>query len=275
MARTLGVVLLRSQRHAAVLGELVEWWEDLWQQVIDSHVVLVPVPSGWGRSTVLGQIKAVLEDDDCPVRVVVFLDGGLPGSAVQADALVKDLMAAAPRSRVAELLGLGTAAGKVQLGLGVGGLFVSGPAAAASVLVASLAVTAAGNAWDGGPAGEAGAVARAARAVAAVSVSVPVVVIIDDADLLEPDLAVTLIRNLAGRHDGQVLVVAAAGPDSDLRAALISDPGFELIGRVDSAEAADPGMGYRSRAGLAGELNPDLPAAATERIARRDGRAHV
>jgi hypothetical protein len=46
-----------------------------------------------------------------------------------------------------------------RLGLGVGGLLVSGPAAAASVLLASLAVTAAGNAWDGSPAGEADAVA--------------------------------------------------------------------------------------------------------------------
>jgi hypothetical protein len=260
---------LGSERHLAVLGELAEWWEDLWQRGIGSHVVLVPVPPGWGRSALLSEFKAVVEDDDGPVRVVVFLDGGLPGRAVQADGLVNGLAAAAPRSRAAELLGLGSAAGRVQLGLGVGGLFVSGMAVAASVLVASLAVTAAGNAWDGSPAGEAGAVARAARAVAAVSVSVPVVVIIDDADLLEPGMAVTLIRNLAGRYDGQVLVVAAAGPDSDLRGALTSDPGFELGGRVDCAEAADPGMGYRSRADLAGELHPDLPAAALERIARR------
>ncbi len=98
-------------------------------------------------------------------------------------------MTAAMRSRLAELLGLDVAAGRLQLGLGVGGLFVSGLAAAASVLIASLAVTAAGKAWDGSPAGEEGAVARAARAVAAVPVSVPVVVIIDDADRLDPGLA--------------------------------------------------------------------------------------
>ena len=269
-ARTLDGMSLRSERHLAVLGELAEWWEDVWQRGIGSHVVLVPVPSGWGRSTVLREFKAAVdEDDDGPVRIVVFLDGGLPGRAVQADALAEDLAAAAPRSRAAELLGLDTVPGRVQLGLGVGGLFVSGPAAAASILLASLAVTAAGNAWDGSPAGEAGAVARAARAVAAVSVSVPVVVIIDDADLLEPDLAATLIRNLIGRHDGQVLAVAAVGPDSDLRVALTSDPGFELCGRVDSADAADPRMRYWSRAGLASELNPELPAVAIERIARR------
>ena len=38
-------------------GELAEWWEDLWQRGIGSHVVLVPVPSGWGRSTVLGEFQ--------------------------------------------------------------------------------------------------------------------------------------------------------------------------------------------------------------------------
>ena len=45
-------------------------------------------------------------------------------------------------------LGLDTAAGRVQLGVGLGGLVASGPPEAAALLVASLAVTAAGSAWD-------------------------------------------------------------------------------------------------------------------------------
>jgi Tetratricopeptide repeat len=258
---------LQSERHLAVLGELTEWWEDLGQRGLGSHVVLVPVPPGWGRSTVLGEFRAVVEEG--PVTLVVPVNGNLePGRAVQAEGLRKNLTDAGLGSRAAARLGLGTPAGKAVLGLGVGGLFVSGLAVAASVLLASLAVTAAGNAWDGSQAGEEGAVARAARAVAAVSVSVPVVVIIDDADCLDPGLAVTLIRNLAGRQDGQVLVVAAAGPGSGLRAALSADAGYELAGRVDRAEA-DPDMGYRSRAELAGELRPQLPAAGIERIAQR------
>jgi hypothetical protein len=129
-------------------------------------------------------------------------------------------------------------------------------------------LTAAGNAWDASPAGEEGAVARAARAVAAVSVSVPVVVVIDDADRLDPGLALTVVKNLAGRYNGQVLVVAAAGPGCELVAALTSDAGYDLAGRVHKAEA-DPGMGYSSRAALAAELCPALPAPAVERIARR------
>ena len=261
---------LRSGGHLAVLDELTEWWEDLCQRGIGSQVVLVCVPPGWGRSAVLEEFQALVDDDvNGPVTLIARVDGNLPpGRAVQADALREDLLAAVRRSRAAELLDLDTLAGRAALGLGVGGLFMSGMAAAVSVLVGSLAVTAAGNAWDASPAGEAGAVARAARAVADVSVSVPVVVIIDDADGLDLGLAVTLIRNLAGRHGGQVLVVAAAGRDSELAEALVSGVGYELVGRVQRAEA-DPEMGYRARADLAAELQPGLPATAVERIARR------
>ncbi len=118
---------LRSGRHLAVLGELTEWWEDLWQRGIGSQVVVVPVPPGWGRSAVLGEFRAVVEDVDGPVTLVVAIDGNLPpGRAVQADALREDLAAAGQRSRVAGLLDLDKVAGRVQLGLGVGGLFVSG-----------------------------------------------------------------------------------------------------------------------------------------------------
>src|SRR5262249_59041960 len=97
---------------------------------------------------------------------------------------------------------------------------------------------------------------------------VPVVVVIDDADCLEVDLAVALIRGLAGRQDGQVLVVAAAAPDSDLARVLTGEPGWELAERVHQAEA-DPAMDYADRAQLAAELLPSLPSAGVERIARR------
>jgi hypothetical protein len=56
--------------------------------------------------------------------------------------------------------------------------------------------------------------ARTARAVAETSVRVPTVVVIDDAGWLDEDLAVTLTENLAARHDGHVLVVAAVSPAS-------------------------------------------------------------
>ena len=193
---------LQSARHQAVLEELTKWWEGSYEDGIGSRVVLVVAPSGWGRLNVLETFRGVIDDIDGPVTLTVSIDSAPLASLevpVQAPALCRALMTSGVRSRAADLLGLDTAAGKVQLGLAVGGLFLSGPAAALSLLAASLAVTAAGNAWDSSPAGEEGALARAARAVATVSVSVPVVVVIDDADRLDPALAVTMIENLADR----------------------------------------------------------------------------
>ena len=248
------------------------WWSGgkTWpRRGICSQVVLVAVPPGWGRSAVLREFAAIAGGDDGPVTLVAEISGDLPpGRAVQAKELRDALTAFSSQPRVVQLLDLDKAAGRVLLGLGLGGLLVSGLGAAASLLVASLAVTAAGNAWDGSPAGEAGGVAQAARALARVSVQVPVVVVIDDADCLDVDLAVTLIRGLAGRLDGQVLVVAAAAPDSDLARVLTGEPGWDLAGRVNRAEA-DPSMDHAARTELAAELLPGLPAAGVERIAQR------
>jgi tetratricopeptide (TPR) repeat protein len=259
-------------RHAELAGELVEWWEDLCQIRLGSRVVLVAVPPGWGRSTALDRLADAADADDAPVTLIVRISGReLPAedAGLQAAMLRDRLAGASARHRAAELLGLDRLGGVAQLGLGIGGLFVSGPAAAIGFLVAGLAIGAAGQAWDGSPAGQDGAVARASRAVAAESAQVPVVVIIDDADCLDQDLALTMIENLAARHDGQVLVVAAVDPDSGLRKALVSRARQGITeGLVHTADAA-PDMGYESRADLVRELCPALPDAAVHLIARR------
>ncbi len=172
---------------------------------------------------------------------------------------------------MAELLSLNSVAGEVQLGLGLGGLFASGMAEAAGLLLGTLVVTAAGNAWDASVAGEQGGLARAARAaraLATVSVAAPVAVVIEETDQLAPDLLVTMIENLVGLPDGRVLVVAVTGPGSALAAELGTADRYGLAGRVRAAEA-DPVMGYGERADLARELCPWLPAAGIDRIARR------
>jgi hypothetical protein len=105
--------------------------------------------------------------------------------------------------------------------------------------------------------------------VAAVSASAPALVVIDDADYLEPGLAVTMIENLIDHHDSRVLVVAAVDLGSDLAAALISRARYgPTAGRVHRADA-DPRMGYQSRAELAGELRPHLTAAQAQQLARQ------
>ena len=258
-----------SRRHAELAKELNERLEDLWLRRATSRVVLAAVPPGWGRTTVLDQLTAAASADEAPVTLVSRVSGReLPdGPGTQAVVLRGCLAEMTERHRAAELLGLDRFGGITQVGLGVGGLFVSGLAATAGFLVAGMALGAAGKAWDDSPAGQDGALARSARAVAATSVEVPVLVVIDDADCLDERVARTLIENLAARHDGHVLLVAAVEPGGNLQRALVSRSRQGLTeGRVLVADA-DADMGYAARADLVRELCPHLSGAVARRIA--------
>jgi tetratricopeptide (TPR) repeat protein len=260
---------VRSSRHQAVLEELAEWWEDISETRIGSRVVLLEVPPGWGGTTVLAEFAATVADPEGPVTISVSIDAApAAGQAIEAKALSDALLKPLGRSRLAQRVGLDTPAGKAGLALGVGGLFVSGLPAQVSLLLAPLAATAAQNAWDASPAGQQGVLARTARAVAAVSAEVPVAVLLDDADRFDPDLVTLMIDHLASRLDGQVLVVAAVRPGSELAAELRSPDRYGLVGRVVRAEA-DPDMSAQSRTELARELLPGLPDTAAERIGQR------
>jgi tetratricopeptide (TPR) repeat protein len=266
----LGAVVASSDRHAAVLDELVEWWHDLSRREINSRAVLLPVLTRWGRTHLLNQFAAVVEEDEALSILVSVQGASLPdGLGLQAQGLQKLFSEARVEHRVAQLLGVDRLGGAAQLGLGVAGLFVSPLAALVGLLLAGVGVGAAGRVWDDSLAGQEGMVAKLARSVAAVSVSVPVVVTIDDADRLEPDLAVILVENLIERIDGQILVVAAVDPGGNLVSALTSRARYGLTeGRVRTVDA-DPGMDYQARVELIAELCPDLPVAAIRRIGQR------
>jgi hypothetical protein len=264
--------------HREVADELAEWWEDVCQDQTDKRLIMVRVPAGWGRTSVLTRFRR-WADEAGPSGLVAWIDGAQPNRQAQAQAIRAALALSLDRSddaglaaraarQVAGLLDLNKGPGQVQLGLGLAGLFSSGMAMAASLLAASLAVTAAGNAWDASVGGEQGLVARTARELAVISVQIPAVVIIDDGDCLDVALALALIRNLASHPDGQVLVVVAAAPGGALARALAKEPGPELAGRIAHAEA-NPVMDYAERAELACQLLPNLPPAGTERIARQ------
>jgi hypothetical protein len=259
-----------SARHAAALEELVEWWQDLTSQKINSRAVLLAVPPEWGRTHLLNELATVIKNDEA-VSIVIRVPGAaLPdGLGLQALKIRELFSEASVKHRVADLLGVDRLGGAIQFGLDVAGLFVSPLAALVGLLLAGVGVGAAGRVWDNSPAGQEGMVARLARAVAALSVSVPMVIIIDDADRVEPDLAVVLVENLIARVDGRVLVVAAVDPGGDLISALTSRAAYGLTeGRVRAVDA-DPGMDYQARFDLAAELCPNLPRAASRRIGRR------
>ena len=258
-----------GERQKAAAAELAQWWDGTRLGGLGSHAVLLAGPAGWGRSTVLDQLPEIISTADAPASLLVRISGkSLPdGPGLQAPALRDALLGAEVRRQAAELLCRSRLRGAGRLG--ARSLLASGMAGTISLLLAGLAAAAAGGLADDFPASEDGAVARAARVVAAVSASAPVLVIIDDADYLEPGLAVTLIENLIDDHDSRVLVAAAVDLGSDLAAALASRARRgRTAGRVHRADA-DPRMGSRSRAELAGELSPDLTAAAAEQVARQ------
>ena len=260
----------RSTLHQDLLDELIEWWEDLCDKRIDSRVLLLPAPPGWGCSTILDDFKNSTDDPDSPVTLMIRIDGKrmMPGRAFQANQLKEILEQSRSEPRIVRLLELNETAGRIQLGLGVGGLFASNITTAASLLIASLTVTAVGNAWDASVTGEEGSVARAARALARLSLSVPVVVIIDDADELDVDLVIAMVKNLINRRDGRTLVIARVSVDSDLSEALLRIPRYELCGTILNI-SDNMSSDYEHRKELAAQILPDLPATIIERIGRR------
>lgn len=260
-------MLGERQRAAAV--ELTQWWAGIRQGGIGSHAVLLAGPVGWGRTTVLEQLPEIIGIDDPPVSLLIRIRAtSLPdGPGPQAQALRKALLGVEVRRQAAALLCSSRLRGAARPG--ASSLLMSGLTGTISLLLAGLAAAAAGGAPDTGPASENGAAARAARIVAAVSASAPVLVLIDDADYLEPGLAVTVVENLIDHDDSQVLVVAAVDLGSDLAAALTSRAGYgPTAGRVHRADA-DPRMGSRSRAALAVELSPDLTVLEAQQLARQ------
>jgi len=258
-----------AERQKAAATELAQWWEGVRRGGSGSHAVLLAGPVGWGRTTVLDQLPEVISSDDVQVSVQVRIDGqSLPAEpGAQARALRSSLLGAEVRQQAAALLCRSRLRGIPRRGNG--SLLLSAIAGAISLLKAGLAAAVVGDEADHSPASENGAAARAARMVAAVSAATPVLVVVDDADYLEPAVAVAMIENLIDDQDSRVLVVAAVDLGSDLAAALTARARYgPTAGKVHRADA-DPRMGYQSRAELAGELSPHLTPAQARQLARQ------
>jgi hypothetical protein len=255
------------QKEAA--AELAQWWDGVRRGGVGSHAVLLVGPEGWGRSTVLSELLDGISAADGPIGPLVHIEGrSLPDDqGEQGFALRDSLLGTEVRRQAATMLCRSRLRGAPRLGIGT--LLLSGIAGTMSLLVASLAAASKGSLADDAVASANGVAARAAQVVAAVSESAPTLVVIDDADYLEPSLALAVIENLIDQSDSQVLVVAAVDLGSDLATALTSRAKHgPTAGRVHRA-GADPRMGYQSRAELAGELNPHLTAEQTHGLARQ------
>jgi len=270
-----------GERQQAAAAELAQWWDGIRRGGAGSHVVLLAGPAGWGRSTVLDELAATAARSDSRGILAVRLNGkALPAEPGQQALAVRDgLLAAEVRRQAAALLCRGRLRGhgtRTPLSVssprglgqrGTGTLLMSGMTGTVSLLLAGLAAAAGGGQPDDRPDSENGTAARAAMIVSAVSASAPALVVIDDADYLDPGLAVTVIENLVDQDDSRVLVVAAVDLGSDLAAALTTRAKHgRTAGRVHRADA-DPRMGSASRAELAAELSPHLTAAEAQQLA--------
>ena len=252
-----------------VLNDLVQRQKELSQGETESQAVLLPVPSGWGRTALLNRFEEIIRADEDHLAQVVRIDGmSVPGGlGLQVQALREIFLEAGIIRRAAERLGIDRPGGLVQAGLGVASLFFSQLIGAAAFVVAN-AIAVAERVWDDSPAGQEGVLARTGRIAAALSVSLPVVVLIDNADCLERDIALTLIENLIERPNGRVLVVVNVDPRGELLSALIPQARNGLTGRIRKAQI-NPNMGFQARVELATEMCPTLPAIASRRIGRR------
>jgi AAA ATPase domain len=258
-----------GERQKEAAAELAQWWDGIRHGGVGSHVVLLVGPEGWGRTTVLDQLPDVLARADAQPGALVRINGRtLPAEpGQQAVALRDGLLGAEVRRHAATLLCRSRLRGAPRLG--VGSLLASSIAGTMSLLLAALTAAVKGSLADEAAAVANGAAARAAQVVAAVSASTPTLVVIDDADYLEPSLAVTVIENLIDQNDSQVLVVAAVDLASDVTAALTSRARYgPTAGRVHRA-GTDPRMGSESRAELVAELNPHLTTAQVQQLARQ------
>jgi Tetratricopeptide repeat len=259
-----------GDRQLVAVGELSEWREDV-AGGVGPAIVLLEVPREWGRTRVLDWLAEQAEPDAADQVTFLFR---VPGSDLseergsQANEICGFLADAATQHPAAKALGLDRLAGVAVLGLGVGGLAVTGFGALAAMLAGQEAITAAGNLRAASTGGQIDALARLARSAAQLSAQVPVVVLIDDADDLDLDLALLLLENLTFRDGGRMLIVAAADPDGPLATALRKGGRAWQAGRVFVVDV-DPDMGPQSRVALARELCPGLDDVLARRIGQR------
>jgi len=269
-----------GERQKAAAAELAQWWEGMRQGGTGSHAVLLAGPAGRGRSTVLDKLSQIISRPEVLFSLVVCIHGrSLPdGPGLQAKALRDGLLAADVRRQAMTLLCRSRLRSAPRLG--AGSLLLSGIAGTITLLLAGLGAAAAGGVANDCPASENGTAARAARVVAAVSASAPTLVVIDDADYLDPGLAVTVVENLIGHQDSRVLVVAAVDLGSDLAGGphlprpVRPDRGASAPGRRRSPDGIPIPCRGRGRAKPAPDSGTGPAARPADPNVRRDLRSH-
>jgi tetratricopeptide (TPR) repeat protein len=261
-----------AAHQVAALNELMGWWDDLHDCATGSQLARFVVPPGWGRTVVLDALEARVAADE-RLGIVVRLSGkqapdDLPLQVTWLEHLLRDKAVLAENRRA---LKLDRVEGVAEAGLGALGLagLVTGLPQLVTGLPASLLLELASSARDRTRAGQLADVARMAHAMASYSISLPVAVLVDDAELLDPDLVGRLAFTLLDRTRSNALVVVTAAPEAALLRRFSPSepygPRWERIGSVD----VDPSMEESARRRLIEAATDGWPAVAVDRLVVR------
>ncbi len=254
------------------ITELVEWWEDLHDCSTGSQLVSLIVPSGWGRSTVLDVLAdRIARDESRPGKILRLAGLEAPHGLPMQVAWLTGVLEEQGCLQVRRVLGLHRTEGVTEAGLDLLGLFglVTGLPALLAGLPASLLLNVAASTRDRVESGQLAKVARLAHGLASFSRNLPLAILIDDAELLDPRLVERLLFTLLDHIHSDVLAIVAITPDSAAVARFTPPerygPRWDRIAGVD----ADPSMDISARRRLIEALRADWPPDAIDRLAAR------
>ena len=253
--------------------ELVEWWEDLWAQDERSRswALIVPTPEGWGVEPLLERLRAEVERprDDRPAKaLIVDPPDGLGAMGTQTEWL-SNAVESVWAGQTLYAVGGHRAEGVVSAALDLASIaqVLNVPfGIAAGVVNRLLPLLIYGR--DHVQAGQLDAVSRVAAGVARYASSLPVLLVIEHADRLDPRLVQRFVSRLVYAEQARILAVIQAPSESEIVALLTRGDRFgRMAERVVAVGVED--MTEPARRRLVRSLRPEWPEDVVGRLAER------
>ncbi|MGE0877806.1 MAG: tetratricopeptide repeat protein [Acidimicrobiia bacterium] len=263
--------------HEAVVDELVEWFEDVTgtggQVAVNAQCVVLGVPPRWGRTTTLQRFLAEIDSGANGPAMTLTIQGlDAPADpTIQAAWLKSACSSTAHVNRAARVLGVDSHADRFTTGLGLADAtgMLGGRLGSIAAFIATLGIDALGASERTEHHRRVHAVERLALRIATTSYTVPVVIAVDDAELLDRTLLDRFVTMVLEPLKSRVLIVVACDP-SNANCGVLTRPGrvgnvAERIHRMEIDESMDESH----RRSLAERLRPAWPPAAAARLAER------
>ncbi len=277
-----------------VLEELIEWAEDVATRAIGSRVVVVPVPPGWGRTSLLSRLGSAVDAWPNTLRVEVSGRSCPQGDGPAAEWLwglsrrdrlpegaphrlpegaPHRLPEGAPHrlpEGVKDVVAVDSREGFLQLAEGVAALTAAPALAGPAGLLVAVGLTAEPGLHDLLFPNPAARARQAGRRLGALSTRRLVLVEIDDAEMLPSAIVEAFLTGLVDRFRGQALAVLVADPSSDLATRLEHLPSPSVLAEgLRSIGVPDASMDLVARRDVITRSVPQWPSSATNRLAEK------